>query len=216
MAADLHTHTNASNDSPLTFHERVQTTQDAGIDTVAITDHVAVHEELTEREFDEDGLRIVSGVELNCTTHGTRIDILGYFIDPAEMRPWTDVRSVKDCQSLTPSDIIGHIHGAGGAAVLAHPGRYDTDIAALVDDLVASGLDGIEIEYPYDAYTFISRETPTMPTTPVEEIDSIGTAHSLLRTGGSDCHGGDKTYSGLVTIGPDRVDRLRSASKNYQ
>lgn len=216
MAADFHTHTDASDDSPLSFDERIALAVEHDLETIAITDHTAVHERLTAREEAVDGVTVIAGVELASTVEGTRIDVLGYFIEPNAMREWIEERNARDEGRPAAADAIDRIHRTGGAAVLAHPGRYDVDLSLVVETLVDAGLDGIEIEYPYDQYTFVSKETPEMPKTPVAEIETIATKHELVETGGSDCHGGDKTYTGLIRIGSDRVDRLRAASEAYR
>lgn len=216
MGADLHTHTDASQDSPLSFADRVALAAEHDLDAVAITDHMAVNDELTARETTIDGVTVIAGVELYCTTADVRIDILGYFVDPAPMRDWTAEHAAAADERLTGATAIEWIHEAGGAAVLAHPGRYDADLSGLVATLVEDGLDGIEIAYPYDEYTFISSDTPEMPMTPVAEIEALATEHGLLQTGGSDCHGGEKTYMGVVSVDTDRVEQLRAASEQYR
>ena len=78
---------------------------------------------------------------------------------------------------LTPVQAVQLIHAAGGLAVLAHPGLYLGDLADLIDELVAAGLDGLEAFYPL--------HTPEQ----VESFVRIARARNLLLTGGSDFHG---------------------------
>lgn len=47
---------------------------------------------------------------------------------------------------LTPAEAIDLIHEAGGVAVMAHPALTDAD--AMIDEMAAAGLDGIEIFHP--------------------------------------------------------------------
>ena len=78
---------------------------------------------------------------------------------------------------LTPSQAVELIHRARGVAVLAHPGLYVGKLDRLLDDLLAHGLDGIEVYYPLH-----SAEQTT-------NYAAFAKAHGLLVTGGSDFHG---------------------------
>lgn len=218
MPADLHTHSEASSDSSLPIADRLELAREAGIDTVAVTDHMAVHESVTRRVETREGVVLVAGVELNCTVGGTRVDILGQFVDPAWMRErvgatTTTGITVDHGARLDAETVIDWIHDAGGAAVLAHPGRYDRDLAALVGRLAGVGLDGIETAYPYDL-------SPTdAPHATGDEIAAVAAEHDLLESGGSDCHGPgyrDGPLMGAVGVEGERVDRLRRASDGYR
>lgn len=72
-------------------------------------------------------------------------------------------------------EIMDLIHSAGGIAVLAHPGVYDS--YDLMQELVESGLDGVEVWHPSHS------ETETA------ELLAFTRLHGLLSTGGSDFHG---------------------------
>lgn len=79
----------------------------------------------------------------------------------------------------TPFDAIKVIHASGGIAVMAHPGRIRDKFQereALMDELCAAGLDGLECTYT----THSEEETAY--------FKSYAAAHGLLRTGGSDFH----------------------------
>ncbi|MDR7418356.1 MAG: PHP domain-containing protein [Armatimonadota bacterium] len=84
---------------------------------------------------------------------------------------------------VTPSQAVQVIHAAGGLAVLAHPGWGQQD--SLIPDLVAAGLDGIEVYYP--------DHTPDQ----VKHYNELAERYRLLVTGGTDYHGG-----GLATQVP--------------
>lgn len=77
---------------------------------------------------------------------------------------------------VTPADAVAIIRNAGGLAVLAHPGWSQGD--GLVPELVAAGLDGIEVYYP--------DHSPAL----VEHYAGLARHHGLLITGGTDFHGG--------------------------
>ncbi|MEM6561771.1 MAG: PHP domain-containing protein [Planctomycetota bacterium] len=90
----------------------------------------------------------------------------------------------------TPAEAIQRIHEAGGVAVLAHPKQLRKDnfaqLRAEVADLARLGLDGIETIYNDHRESF------------THELDLLAKAHNLLRTGGSDYHGGAKKW---ITLG---------------
>lgn len=87
-----------------------------------------------------------------------------FFIDRSETRPSLE-------------DTIEMIHKAGGKAILAHPGRYrGLDIGAELDELIAYGLDGIEVFYP--------DHTPEFQQVLLEKVRE----HGLIVSGGSDDH----------------------------
>lgn len=76
---------------------------------------------------------------------------------------------------LTPERAIRTIHAAGGAAVLAHP-LYSPGYAGFLPDLVAAGLDGLEVVYPdHNAAT-------------QRRLAALATSYGLIATGGSDFH----------------------------
>lgn len=87
-----------------------------------------------------------------------------------------------------PAEVFEIAHGAGGVAVLAHPGRdfSESDIRRWIRE----GLDGIEILHPANGPSDRAR------------LGRIVREAGLLRTGGSDWHGPD---SGSAEPGSQRV-----------
>jgi len=80
---DLHTHSNCSDGSlsPAALIERAAA---AGVQVLALTDHdtVAGLDE-AQRTANEQGLRLVPGVEISAAWHSQAIHVLGLWIDPA-------------------------------------------------------------------------------------------------------------------------------------
>jgi predicted metal-dependent phosphoesterase TrpH len=79
-------------------------------------------------------------------------------------------------EGLTPAQAVALIHAAHGIAVLAHPALYRGDLDALLQDMLAAGLDGLEVFYPM--------HTPAQ----IEQFKAIAQKHNLVMTGGSDFH----------------------------
>lgn len=81
MAADLHIHTNSS-DGTRTPEEVVRLAKEAGLKTIAITDHDII--DGIERAIDEGrktNVEIIPGIEFTTESPKREIHILGYFID---------------------------------------------------------------------------------------------------------------------------------------
>lgn len=76
---------------------------------------------------------------------------------------------------IRPQDAVRAIARAGGVPVLAHPGRLNDD-SAIVEELVAAGLVGIEVFYP------------THEPAQVARYRRIAAEHALVMTAGSDFH----------------------------
>lgn len=79
--ADLHMHTVAS-DGTDTVEERVDQALEKGIDCIAITDHDTIPGELDEPVQERRGVEVITGSEIKCEVEGSKIEILGYFINP--------------------------------------------------------------------------------------------------------------------------------------
>jgi 3',5'-nucleoside bisphosphate phosphatase len=75
---------------------------------------------------------------------------------------------------VTPVEAIARIRECGGLAVLAHPGRLRD--RRIIDDLVARGLQGLEVFYPQH------------DTEEVAYFRAKAKEHNLVMTAGSDFH----------------------------
>ncbi len=80
--ADLHMHTTAS-DGTDTIEQRIKQAEEYGLDAIAVTDHDTVNPELDQRIYEaENGVEVITGTEIKCEIGGTKIEVLGYFVDP--------------------------------------------------------------------------------------------------------------------------------------
>ncbi len=83
MSSDLHIHTSFS-DGRLTPEEVLTAAKEAGLSTIAITDHDTVDgiRHLYENEKDNvKGMTIIPGIELSTECDGKEVHILGYNVD---------------------------------------------------------------------------------------------------------------------------------------
>lgn len=106
-------------------------------------------------------------------------------------------------QSPPAPDLVRLIHRAGGVAVLAHPAINvkDEEIPMFVE----AGIDGIEAYCTY--------HTPA----DVERYEKLAERLGLLVSGGSDCHGANKTGCTLGSVRLDltRTEMLRERAMAY-
>lgn len=84
---------------------------------------------------------------------------------------------------LTPADAIDLIHGAGGVAIMAHPALTGRD--EMIEEMVAAGLDGIEIYHP--THTRAGRKRYRL----------VAKKYGLIMTGGSDSHNRKGRYGDI-------------------
>lgn len=104
----------------------------------------------------------------------TRKAAFDLYLDTEEFKEATDRKKPRVAEA------VKLIHGAGGKAVLAHPGQYKkTDIAELVQRLAEVGLDGIEC--------FYSRHDESQ----TQEYVELAKKYELKIGCGSDFHGED-------------------------
>jgi predicted metal-dependent phosphoesterase TrpH len=104
---------------------------------------------------------------------------------------------------LAPVGAIELIHAAEGVAVLAHPFSVD-DLSKTLPELVAAGLDGLEV-----FYSLYNDEQQSF-------LATLAERHGLVPTGGSDFHGfGEREGHeiGSSVVPTDTVDRLRDAAR---
>lgn len=95
-------------------------------------------------------------------------------------------------------DAIALIHRYKGVAVFAHPGIAGLDHR--IEDFVGWGLDGVEVWH--------SKHRPR----DVKRYQEIASRHSLLLTGGSDCHGmaKEQILIGGVKLTYEHVEKLKA------
>ncbi len=104
---------------------------------------------------------------------------------------------------ILPSEAVHIIHQTGGIASLAHPGQNLT--LEVVLDVVKAGVDAIETIHP--------KHTPTQR----RRFENIASDFGLLRTGGSDFHGGRKGEEklGQYTVSQEQVDLLQKSAEKW-
>lgn len=79
--ADLHMHTTAS-DGKSSVKERAEQAKERGLEAIAITDHDCISEVLENPVQKIGDVEVITGVEIKADISGTKIEILGYYVDP--------------------------------------------------------------------------------------------------------------------------------------
>lgn len=95
-------------------------------------------------------------------------------------------------------EVIKIVKQAGGACILAHPGKIYS--AEDVNEFIASGIDGIECIHPSHNFTL------------QKHYSGLVEKYSLLMSGGSDYHGAAgraHTHLGVVSIALKHVEKMR-------
>jgi predicted metal-dependent phosphoesterase TrpH len=112
-AADLHTHTTASDGTGAPSHN-VRLAKAAGLAAVAITDHdtVAGVAEAQE-EGGRLGITVVPGVEISSSDRGKDIHILGYYTDPNQTLWLERLQSLREVRGGRNEMIVERLCSLG-------------------------------------------------------------------------------------------------------
>ncbi len=83
--ADLHMHTTAS-DGTCSVADRVDQAQERGLSAIAVTDHDTISTDLDGRFSVHSDIELVTGVEVRAGVKDTKVELLGYYVDPTDER----------------------------------------------------------------------------------------------------------------------------------
>ncbi|CAH1208493.1 MULTISPECIES: PHP domain-containing protein [Paenibacillus] len=110
---DLHTHTQAS-DGMQPPAENVKLAKRKGLAAVAITDHdtVAGIAEAVQAGL-EEGIDVVPGVEISTRAGGKDIHVLGYYMDPNDVRFLERLRGLREARDQRNHKIIAKLRELG-------------------------------------------------------------------------------------------------------
>lgn len=154
LRVNLHGHSNLSDGAlpPEALAERLAA---AGVQVAALTDHDTVEGQARFREaLTRHGVAWIPGVELSCSMESGPVHLLAYGFRP-DSPPIEAAcrrgRLLPEGGALPAREAIALVHEAQGRVFLAHPLTPDPDpvrLQARVEELKASGLDGLEAIYP--------------------------------------------------------------------
>jgi len=130
--ADLHMHTAAS-DGTCSVSARVEQGQERDLKAIAVTDHDTISPDLEGRVRDGGGLELITGVEVRADVHDTKVELLGYYVDPdddrltavlAQVRAYRrerNERMIEQLREVTSLDRTYEDIRARAAGILARP-----------------------------------------------------------------------------------------------
>lgn len=188
--ADLHTHTLAS-DGTISVEQRAAIAAERGIETVAITDHDIVADRLQEPTMMIDGVEIVTGVEVRARIFDTKIEILGYFLDPSEpaltdllkrsreFRQERNRQLVENVSAVTDLELSYETLAADVEGNLGRPHLADLLITNRVVDSIGEAFDEFLAE---DGAAFVPMEQHSYDAV-IEAIHQAGGVCSLAHPG---------------------------------
>jgi predicted metal-dependent phosphoesterase TrpH len=211
--ADLHMHT-VSSDGTCSIDDRVYQARERNLDAIAITDHDCVSTEIEDRQAADDGLELIAGVEIRADVQDTKVELLGYFVDPndeqltdilAKVREYRRDRNRKIIQRLRKTtsldqpyeDIRGKATGILGrphiANVLVEEGIVDS-IGAAFDKYLAT-----------DGTAFVPMERVPAPEV-IDAIQGAGGVVSLAHPGRIRAESIDDIVDELVEAELDAIE----------
>ena len=175
-----------------TIEDLARQAVDLGLRHLAITDHhstaaLAPAQHCLEQLAAQGrpGPRLWSGIEISCLLEGCLVHVLGLDFDPQAraLEPYRQGQAPVGPE-LKAKEVVKRLHGAGGLALLAHPGRYRKPFGLLIDAAADLGFDGAEAYYDY-AMAERWQPTPLVCEAIANQLQNLG----LLRSCGTDTHG---------------------------
>jgi len=165
--ADLHIHTTNS-DGTSTVEERLEQAKLRDLSAISITDHDCIDSSFDSPRVIFDGLEVVTGVEIRANIFNTKVEILGYYVDPTDniltsmlekVRGYREERNRKMVEELTKMTDLNVTYESLNASVDGALGRpHFADI--LIDEGFADSVSEAFDEYltkGSDAYVPMER-----------------------------------------------------------
>lgn len=124
--ADLHTHTTAS-DGTCAVVDRVRQAREQGLDAVAITDHDCISESISDRVSQKENVERITGVEVRADVQDTKVELLGYYLDPEDERLADVLAEVREYRRDRNRRMIERLHETTALARSYDDIRGETD-----------------------------------------------------------------------------------------
>ncbi|MDY7082282.1 MAG: PHP domain-containing protein [Halobacteria archaeon] len=141
--ADLHMHTTAS-DGTSTVKERVKQAEERNLKAIAITDHDTVSDELGAGSEMRAGVELITGVEVRADLFDTKIEILGYFIDPDNEKLEYVLETAREYRHQRNEKMVANLNEVTGLRLSLQQLRDEVDGELgrphLAERLVSEGL----------------------------------------------------------------------------
>jgi predicted metal-dependent phosphoesterase TrpH len=211
--ADLHMHTVAS-DGTCSVTDRGQQAREQGLDAIAITDHDSISADIEDRRTLDDGLEVIAGVEVRADVQDTKVELLGYFIDPDDKRLADVLAEVREYRRDRNRQIIERLHettsldrsyeDVRGEAdgILGRPHIADVLIQEGIIDSVGAAFDE---HLANDGTAFVPMERVPAPEV-IDAIQGAGGVVSLAHPGRIRAERIEGIVDELVEAGLDAIE----------
>jgi predicted metal-dependent phosphoesterase TrpH len=123
IVADLHIHTRAS-DGTDSVGRRIEQARACGLETIAITDHDAITDVLSDRVEQHGDIEVVTGVEVRADCLNSKVEILGYYVDPTDEALGEILATARGYRRERNATLVGRL-------------RKETGFSPTVDELRA-------------------------------------------------------------------------------
>jgi len=111
--ADLHLHTTAS-DGTCSVSDRLKQAHNRNLQAIAITDHDSIAEDLDGRRTAHEGLELITGVEVRADVQNTKVELLGYYVNPSDDRLTSMLEEVRGYRRERNRQMIDRLHEITG------------------------------------------------------------------------------------------------------
>jgi len=114
--ADLHMHTTNS-DGTSTVEQRVEQAKERRLKAISITDHDCIPPSLNSRRTAYDGVEVVTGVEIRADIFDTKIEMLGYYVDPNDDHLNSVLEEVREYREQRNREMVSKLADVTGLDV---------------------------------------------------------------------------------------------------
>lgn len=211
--ADLHMHTTAS-DGTCSVNERVEQASARGLDAIAITDHDTISDELSVPVEEHDGVELITGVEVRADIFDTKVEILGYYVDPTDERLQTTLSEARAFRRRRNESMVERLSDVTGLAL-----DYESIRAAVGGELSRPHLASLLVEEGLvdtindafgeylgtDGSAYIPMERHPVKRV-IDAIHAAGGVASLAHPGRIRSDNVDEMASHLADIGLDGIE----------
>lgn len=111
--ADLHMHTTAS-DGTVDVDERIDLAREHELTSIAITDHDTIADDISSPIKERRGIELIAGVEVRADLFDTKIEVLGYFVDPKDDTLRSLLRQSRDFRRQRNEKLVSNLTEATG------------------------------------------------------------------------------------------------------
>ncbi|MDY6778860.1 MAG: PHP domain-containing protein [Candidatus Nanohaloarchaea archaeon] len=212
--ADLHLHTTAS-DGTDSVEERVSDASERGFDAIAVTDHDTINRSMEDRVEHRQGVEVICGSEIKAGLDGTKVEVLGYFLQPDDERLNELFDRIRRYREERMREMVRKVNAETDATISYEEvaAKADTSIGRphLASVLVEHG----EADSISDAFArFIGSDQPAYVATEkvavgevIETVHDAGGIASLAHPGRSlERENAEEQVERLVELGLDAIE----------